>query len=560
MSDTRQYHANAPAPAEATAPRRLRVCLLAVGVIAALAHVLGTMQPVFTDEFLVLGNFWDYVQNRTIIPEHTNYPAFFSYMVAPANALFFGASIALGLPPSIYDFSEWMMLRPELGMWPARLVSTVCWAVCAWAVYRLALETIGARRAAAIAAAAFASAFGLLEYSGYGLPDIAMMMWTTLSLVYALQILRSERPVRDAAIGGGLAGLAMATKYSAIAIAPALLAAILLARVETRGVRLRMLGAMAGVAVAAFIVACPGWILAPGSYWSGLAFERAHMAKGHLGFFGAPVLGQLELLFEVDPVLLIAGLAGAAAWALRGSRRRALLLLAIAGAGVFAMAAPAKKQSLQYIFTLYPLLAVFTAGGLEAVTASYRRPATALLVAALLLTASWGLVWGYRVALLPDSLVLGRQWINARVPADATIAVDWIDVPRLISEDELETLRSDLRTEMVRNAYEGLRGFETVKMANAEPSYRTREFLQSTPATWLVTSSTCYDRFFEFGRFTRLPPPEDSQLRGEFLLKRDFYHALRDGYAGWKLEHEVFTGNGPTVRIYRRADAAAPLP
>lgn len=560
MSETRQDRENAPTPAESTAARLLRAFLLAVGLIAALAHVLGTLQPVFADEFLVLGNFRDYLQNRTIVPGHTNYPAFFSYMVAPVNALFFGVSIALGLPPSAHDFSEWMMLRPELAMWPARLVSTICWSVCAWAVYRLALEALGARRAAVIAAAAFASAFGLLEYSGYGLPDVAMMMWTTLSLVYALVILRSERPVRDAAVAGALAGLAMATKYSAIASAPALLAAILLARVKTRGVRARMLGALAGAAVAAFIVACPGWILAPGSYWSGLAFERAHMAKGHLGFFGTPVLGQLELLSEVDPVLLIAGLGGAAMWALRGSQRRGLLLLAIAAAGVFAMAAPAKKQSLQYIFTLYPLLAVFTAGGLAAMASRYRRPATALLVAALVLTASWGLLRGYRVALLPDSLMLGRQWINARVPSDATIAVDWMDVPRLISEDELATLRGDLRTTMVRNAYEGLRGFETVEMAPGEPFWRTREFLRSTPAEWLVTSSTCYDRFFEFGRFTRLPPPEDSQLRGEFLLKRDFYQALRDGYAGWRLEHEVFTGNGPTVQIYRRAEAAAPLP
>lgn len=539
-----------PASEAAVSPR-LRVILLAIIIIAVVAHILATLQPVFSDEFLVLGNLWDFIQNHTIIPEHTKYPAFYSYMVAPVTAAFVGASVALGLPPSFYDYSEWMAMRPELAMWPARLVSAACWAICAWAVYLLALEALRSRRAGAIAAAAFASAFGLLEYSGYGLPDVAMMMWATLSLVYALRMMRGERPMRDAAIAGGLAGLAMATKYSAAAIALPLLVALMAAEVGEGRLRWRMFGAMAGVGALSFIVACPGWVVAPGAYWAGLAYERAHMARGHLGYLGVPVLGQLELLLEADPVLLIAGFAGAFTWAVRG-RSRPLLVVAIAGVAVFAMAAPAKKQSLQYIFILYPVLAVLVAGGLEQFAGRSRQAYGYVVAVALLATGAWGLMWGYRVAVVPDSLELGRQWINARLPDDAVVAVDWIDVPRLISEDELEGLRGDLRTEMVRNALAGFRGFEVVKLQQTEASNYSREFLQETEATWLVTSSTCYARFFEFGRFTRVPPPPGSELRPEFEQRRGFYQALRDGDGGWTLAHEVYTGNGPTVRIYQR--------
>lgn len=532
---------------------RLRTALLAVLVLAALAHLLATLQPVFSDEFLVLGNFWDFVQKRTVIPGHTKYPAFYSYMVAPVNAISVGASVALGLPPSIYDYSEWMALRPELAMWPARLVSMLCWAVTAWAVYRIALQVIGSRRMGLVAAAAFASALGLLEYSGYGLPDVAMMMWATLALLYALRLLHSERPVRDAAIAGGLAGLAVATKYSAAALALPLIAALLLVETEEKAGRLRLLGAMAGGALAAFIIGCPGWILVPNAYWAGLAFERAHMARGHLGFFGVPVLGQLELLFGADPFLLVVGLAGAVVWALRGGGR-SLIVLATAAVAVFALAAPAKKQSLQYVFVIYPLLAVFVAGGLQALAPRIQHPARGLVAIGLVATSACGVFWGYRVALLPDSLVMGRQWINARVPEGETIALDWLDVPRLVSEEKLAELRGDLRTEFVRNAYDGLRGFPAVQMEVGEAAYWSREFLTETPATWLVTSSSCYARFFESGRFTRLPPPEGSELRDDYLQKRDFYQALREGYGGWRLEHEVFTGNGPTVQVYRREE------
>ncbi|MFW6437993.1 MAG: hypothetical protein ACOCZ7_03170, partial [Armatimonadota bacterium] len=344
---------------------------------------------------------------------------------------------------------------------------------------------------------------------------------------------------------------AMATKYSAAAVALPLLAALLVADVGQRPLRWRMFGAMAGAGALAFIVGCPGWILAPGAYWEGLAFERAHMARGHLGFFGMPVLGQLELLFEADPALLIAGLAGGVIWTARG-RGRSVLILAVAAAAVFAMSAPAKKQSLQYLFMLYPVLAVFVAGGIEQIAERSRQAVMYIVAFALLVTALWGLMWGYRVALLPDSRAVGRQWINGRLPEDATVAVDWIDVPRLISGDILAKHRDGARTQMVRNAYEGLRGFETVDFDINDDSYWTRDFLKNTRAEWLVTSSTAYDPFFEFGRFTRTPPPEGAQLYDEFTRKRDFYQALRDGYAGWRLEHEVYTGNGPTIRIYRR--------
>ncbi|MFW6157014.1 MAG: ArnT family glycosyltransferase [Armatimonadota bacterium] len=532
--------------------RPLVVLMAAIVAIAAIAHLLVTVQPVFSDEFLILGNFWDFVQNRTIIPEHTKYPAFYTYMVAPANAAFVAASVALGLPASIYDYSEWMALRPELAMWPSRLVSAVCWAVCAWAVFRLAREVLTSRVAALLSAAAFVSAFGLLEYSGYGLPDVAMMMWVTLALIYALRLVDSERPVRDAAIAGALAGVAMATKYSAAAVAAPLVAAVLAMEAGGRRGRAQMLGVMAGAGALAFIVACPGWVLAPASYWTGLAWERAHMARGHLGYFGVPLLGQLELIFSADPVLLLGGIAGAIVWARREPGAK-LMVLIVAGAAVLAMAAPAKKQSLQYVFALYPVLAVLLGGGLCHLGGAAYRRATWIVAVLLLLTAAWGLLWGYRVALLRDSRVVGRQWINARIPEGDVVAVDWIDVPRLISQEKIDTRRDGAQTEMVRAAYESLHGFPAVEMDIKQRKYWTREFLRTTSAIWLVTSSTCYDPFFESGRFTRLPPPPGAQLRGEFEQKRDFYQALRDGYEGWRLEYEVYTGNGPHIQVYHRA-------
>lgn len=522
----------------------LRWLLIGAIAIGALAHALATLQPVFSDEFLILGNLRDFVQNRTLIPEHARYPTLFSYMALLPTGVFVLVSIASGLPPALNDFSAWMAYNPLVAIWPARLVSLACWGVCAWAVHAIALQSLRDRRGALVATAAFAATIGTLEYTGYGLPDTAMMMWAALALLFALRLMRSEEPRALALYAGILAGLAIATKYSAIAVMlPVLIAALMAQRPVRHG--LSLLGHVLLGAALGFVAGSPGWIVAHERFLEGLLWERAHMARGHLGYTGVPVLGQLELLARADLPLMVLAALGGIIWVMRRPGREVVVLL-VAVAAVMMMAAPARKQSLHYLFVLYPVGAVLIAGGLTAI-GHRARPAVAIVIALICVgSALWGLWWGYRVAVVPDSLQVARQWINAQVPDDAVVAMDWIGVPRLVSEREVAGLRDGMTSDFARSLYAGLRTFPT-----AEIEY-TDAFLRDTEADWLVTSSACYARFFEFGRFTRIPPSPESEIRREFTQRRGFYRSLRAGEGGWRLAHQVRTGNGPTVQIYRR--------
>jgi len=520
--------------------------LCAVLAVALFAHLLVTQQPVFTDEFLILGNFWDFVTGPTIIPDHTAYPTLFSYLSAPLTGAFVALLVAAGTPPALQDVSEWFALRPEMAMFPARVVSLLCWCVCVWAVYRMGREMLGGSSRGLIAAAALAAAIGPLEYSGYGLPDVAMMMFAALALLHALRLVRAERWRRSALLAGLMAGLAMATKYTAVALLIPLVAALLVMPGPARR-RAWAAQRLAGTTLLGFIVGCPGWVIAPVHFWQGLASERAHMALGHLGYFGLPLLGQLELLVTADPILLVLAIVGAVMlMRARRTHRAELIVLGALVAAVLLMTAPAKKQSLQYLFALYPALALLAAGCAAPARGRSRASVSAVLAVALLVVAGWGMVWSGRVALLPDSLVVSRQWINGRLPAGAVVAVDWIDVPRLVEQEELDSLRADLQSGFVRSAYAGLRGFPSVKISYDD------NFLRDGTADWIITSSTCYARFFQSGLFTRRPPPTGSPLRAQFDARREFYRALQEGRYGWRLAHEASTGNGPRVRIYRR--------
>ncbi len=98
----------------------------------------------------------------------------------------------------------------------------------------------------------------------------------------------------------------------------------------------------------------------------------------------------------------------------------------------------------------------------------------------------------------------------------------------------------------MRDLYAGLRGFPSVPMVYDEA------FARDTQARYIITSSGCFARFFQFGRFTRIPPPEGTELREEFDQRREFYQALFEGRYGWRIVYDLQTGNGPRVLIFER--------
>jgi len=221
-------------------------------------------------------------------------------------------------------------------------------------------------------------------------------------------------------------------------------------------------------------------------------------------------------------------------------------VVVVAGLAVLLVAAPAKKQSLQFLFGLYPPLCLIIGAGVASLSGRARTAAVCLAAPAVLVSTVIGAGWVYRATALPDSTAVARQWLNENLPEGATIAVDWNYVPRLLDRAELEALRAGLRTDWLRSRYAKLRGFPAVPMG------WTEETLRTTEAQYIITSSGCYDRFFEFGRFTMLPPAPDSPLRAQFDETRRFYEALLAGGEDWGLEQCIETGNGPRVLVFGR--------
>ncbi len=202
---------------------------------------------------------------------------------------------------------------------------------------------------------------------------------------------------------------------------------------------MRELGWCAGAFAVAFLAGTPGWLLAPRLFAAGLSFELEHARAGHLGTAGLPVLGQLELLARDAPLVLVLGAGGL--WVgLRQPDRRSAVVAAVSAGSALLLAATSHKQSIQYLFPMFPALCDAAAAAVARLAAARARAGLLAVGLALGVCAGANLEAGLRAALHPSTTRVARNWIESHVPAGTRVALEDNYVPRLYSSEALTKL------------------------------------------------------------------------------------------------------------------------
>jgi len=314
-----------------------------------------------------------------------------------------------------------------------------------WAVYRAAREVTG-RRGAALAALAVALMPPFVYFAKTANPEMPMLFWLALSLWLYLRVLRRHR-LRDWLLLAVTAALAIGSKDQAAGfylLAPlALLPSLARHRraagkpggLHTLG-DARVLGALAvGLLTLALAFNLPrNWsgfrehvrFLAGTESPAGEAREHPATVAGHL----ANLAQNLEhLAFCLGwPLFALCG-AGVAAVVARWREPRARRLLALLLLGVSYTAtflAPILFSRDRYTLPLALLLAPCGGALLERLLAAARRPARALLAAALLAVFGWSALRAVSVnrRMTHDSRYLAEAWLAANgVPPKSAVAI-----------------------------------------------------------------------------------------------------------------------------------------
>ena len=279
-----------------------------------------------------------------------------------------------------------------------------------------------------VAAAVLAFAFLPVAYSRVAVTDVGALIGVSLSLAFAVLAYERGR-MRDYALAGVAAGLAVAFKYTAgLALLPLAIAA--LARLRADGVRAAG-GAALGAALAGlvFVVLNPYLFGSLDAWWSDLR-DQAEVAADQPkpGQESGGVSYYLDsLTWGLGWAAALAALAGALL-ELRRDLVRGLMLAAVPLA-LFVYLSVQSRYFGRWLLPAYPALAMLAAAALTQLSAlvpnpRWRGPALAGVAALVLLQPLAADIRSAQVLGRDDTRQQARDWIEARREPGLRVSVE----------------------------------------------------------------------------------------------------------------------------------------
>jgi hypothetical protein len=341
-----------------------------------------------------------------------------------------------GLFASAADFERAYRLDPTVFLLLSRLTSAILGALTALVAYGLG-KALNGRRLGWMAALFLAVAFLHVRDSHYGVPDVAVTFFVSLSVLFCLfTVQRAEPWFLWLAVATG--GFAIATKWSVWPLLLTLLMAVIIRRAQgkARGaeIPIALLCFAGGFAVGGFEL-----LLKPGVY---LEYALREQQAGAGGGFGAwqvdTVTGWVfylkTLTYGLGIVLLVLAILGCLGRLVRviRTRDRASLVLLSFPILYFLVMGASRHYFARYALPLVPFAALFAA---EAVVDLWSRFETrkgryyAGLIAFLVIVAMVEPLardtLHDMILTQQDTRTIAKNWIEANVPGGAKIAIDW---------------------------------------------------------------------------------------------------------------------------------------
>jgi 4-amino-4-deoxy-L-arabinose transferase-like glycosyltransferase len=374
------------------------------------------------------------LQNGELNPHFFHWGTAYFYLVALMYVPYFLAGVVLGCFHSRLDLAlveqyvlgvGYIALPTEV--WVTRLVSIVLGVGTVWLVYLMGRAQYN-HKAGILAAALLATSPAHAMQSHFAVPDVPMIFFLCVSVLYAIRWARDGR-CGDSLWAGFWGGLAAATKYNAAGLILSVLGAAHLLRYGRRAWRKPDILWAGGGAVIGFVLGVPGTIIATQEFGEGLAFTMRHYSSGHAGMEGDSLLFYLRFLASQGllPLLAIGGMI----WGL-GRRDRAPVLLSIVTLFYFGLISTYIVRNDRTILPLFPLMAVL--GGAALTWANewlnqfchLARSIRELLVLTMLLITFLPplvkTVSANRNLVQRDAQTLARDWIIAHIPTGTVIA------------------------------------------------------------------------------------------------------------------------------------------
>jgi len=381
-------------------------------------------------------------------PHFFFYPALYMYFLFACYAVYFVIGRIAGIFPSASDFGMQYFIDPTMFYIIARTVTALIGAATVYTV--AAIGTRFYNRRVGIAAALLLAAAPLhVEMSHVATTDVAMVFLAAVSIFFAIRA--SECGERRYYLAAGFfGGLAMAAKYTAVLIVPALIASHVVYSFSGGGKGKLTKHFSFNIIATGFVFAAGFLIGAPYSLIDYKTFLGDIKIQGELisyGWFGLeePVNMWLHSITNflkngMGLPLLITACAGFV-YAVAKRKKADIIILVFLIVFYLYHGRLSNFSFARYWVTVIPFLCIFAAAFIDWAAAVVKIPerkryeVVALTALALMVLPVKSILKSEDVASHKDNRTLAREWIENTIPAGAKIAVE-MGGPQLKSTPE----------------------------------------------------------------------------------------------------------------------------
>lgn len=374
---------------------------------------------------------------RTIQPTTFAWPPFYAYILMGEYALSLGIGLVLGTYSSLADFANRITADPSLFFLLGRITSAFIGAMTALVVYIIGKIAYN-RRVGLIAAWLLAVAFLHVRDSHYAVSDALLTFLTTLSLLGTVLIVQ-KKGLSYYVLAGGAAGLAFATKYTAVfVLVPMIIAHGLSINLNLKHLRdLKIRPLLVGLAAfaAGAILGSPYFIITPRKVFNDIV--SSIYTYGQQGFEGWQIDSASGYIFYIKSLgwglgigLLVLCLMGVALTLIK--RAPINLILLTFPVLLYLFMGRQEMYFARFILPAIPPLLVIAAGFTEELTKnliSYlrvpQRPLLFLLVMLITMQPLIASIYHDYLLTQTDTRTLAKEWIETNLAEGSKIAVDW---------------------------------------------------------------------------------------------------------------------------------------
>ncbi|HET9015065.1 MAG TPA: glycosyltransferase family 39 protein [Thermomicrobiaceae bacterium] len=499
--------------------RRFAVTLGAVvalgGVLRLWSITFGVPMVQYPDEPNILNPALVMVAHRDLNPHWFIYPGLIIYaevaVVVLVKALTHLVSLSAGMVISL----EYVLGRLAMAAFGIATVGLV--GLVGYRMARRRREVVGL-----VAAGIVAVSLLLSTDAHYLKPDVPTAFFTALTLWFTLGALEHDR-MRDWLLAGVAVGFAASFKYTGLAVALVPAIAMVMMGEGWRGPlhRWRTVLLMAAAAIVVFVVADPGALMTPRTFYQeAIVYNQTHYSTGHPGSEGTHNwLWYLEMLWStgIGPTLAPLVIVGVLFEAWRSLKRdRVALLLLIFPLLYYLDSSRYVVRFDRQLIPIMPFLALIGARWLDrvpvprlATTARVGLGALALVAFTVpaIAVARWDIEIGKTDTRYPT-----LAWVEAHLPKGAVVAREWYTPP------------------LTANGYHGI----YIRSAYEQPV----SWFDANHVQYLIVSSYMYGRY--------LVAPE------KYPDQAAFYQKLLAVPPLITIE-PVGHYTGPTIEVYRVA-------